>query len=165
MQSLLTLKKKIFSSSFTMAERSVCEATGALVGFKERGAKPQGEQYARLCLRVFLGGPEYPLLGTEFQGHSDMLCSRGHYHWDKDELLQCQIYNSMEKNIILIYSNAKNREMSIVIFCISNSPHSETTWTYKFTLCIIYFELTSWLSLMRDTGQSVNTSAAASPRS
>jgi len=42
------------------------------------------------------------LFETEFQGHSDILCSFGLDHWDKDELNQCQIYHSMERNIALI---------------------------------------------------------------
>jgi len=44
----------------------------------------------------------------KIQEHSDILRSFGDYHWDKDELVQIQIYHSVEKYNIIIYINAKS---------------------------------------------------------
>jgi len=56
----------------TKLPKVVCDAMrpGALVDSKKGSGKPG----------LLGGGAGYPLLETEFQGHSDILCSFGHYH-------------------------------------------------------------------------------------
>jgi len=65
----------------------------AFVGFKE-----SGECKARLCF--FWGGGVVP--DIHCKRHNFRVMMIFYAHKDKDQLVQCQIYHSMEKNIIIL---------------------------------------------------------------